>query len=147
MIDFLLGVPGKLKAISDYLTTNWTAGRAAKLDLLTVAPAPASTALTNATWTDARAAKIDLIGIKSIQRGVTTISGGVTSADATVTSVNMNKAMLHYLGGTSCGYKAYIAYAGAYVQLLNATTVRVFSPADVGLTTPRYVSWELVEYN
>ncbi len=60
MIDFLLGVPGKLKAIADHLTTYWTSTRAAKLDLLTVAPAPASTALTNATWTDTRAGYVDV---------------------------------------------------------------------------------------
>ena len=65
MIDFLLGVPGKLKTISDHLTTYWTSTRAAKLDLLTVAPAPASTALTNATWTDVRAGKLDTIVAES----------------------------------------------------------------------------------
>lgn len=62
MIDFLLGVPGKLKTISDYLTTNWTATRATKVDNLDAAistRAPASTALTNATWTDVRAEKLD----------------------------------------------------------------------------------------
>lgn len=64
MIDFLLGVPGKLKTISDYLTTNLSTTRAAKVDNLDAAMstrAAAATALTNATWTDARAAKIDAI--------------------------------------------------------------------------------------
>lgn len=37
MIDFLLGVPGKLKTISDYLITNWTVTRAAKIDNLDAA--------------------------------------------------------------------------------------------------------------
>lgn len=67
MIDFLLGVPGKLATISTYLTTNLSALRAAKIDNLDVAistRASASTALTNATWTDVRAAKIDSIETK-----------------------------------------------------------------------------------
>lgn len=62
MIDFLLGVPGKLKTISDYLTANWTATRATKVDNLDAAistRAPASTALTNVMWTDVRAEKLD----------------------------------------------------------------------------------------
>lgn len=67
MIDFLLGVPGKLKTISDHLTTNLSTTRAAKVDNLDAAistRAPASTALTNATWTNARAEKIDTLETK-----------------------------------------------------------------------------------
>lgn len=59
MIDFLLGVPGKLKTISDFLTTYWTAARAAKLDYLAANVAVASTAVSNADLTPTRAAKLD----------------------------------------------------------------------------------------
>ena len=59
MSDEGSGVLGKLKAIKDYLDTNLSATRAAKLDNLTGHVALASTALSNATWTSARAAKLD----------------------------------------------------------------------------------------
>lgn len=62
MIDFLLGVPGKLKTINDWLVNNLSVARTAKIDNLDAAistRAVASTALTNVTWTDARAAKLD----------------------------------------------------------------------------------------
>jgi len=58
MIDLLLGVPGKLKSVYDYLTTYLSSTRCAKIDNLNVAVdtrAPASTALSNATWTSALA--------------------------------------------------------------------------------------------
>lgn len=85
MIDFLLGVPGKLKAIADHLTTYWTSTRAAKLDLLTVPPAPASTALTNATWTDTRAATLDA----SFTRSQTFTSNGTWVRPAGISRVNV----------------------------------------------------------
>jgi hypothetical protein len=104
MIDFLLGVPGKLKTISDFLTTNWTAVRAAKVDNLDAAVssrAAATTALTNVTWTDARAAKLDLIAasgsvIQSIQTGV--YGGDMYQTGAgkniTITAVNVAKSIV-----------------------------------------------------
>lgn len=55
MIDFLLGVPGKLKTISDYLTTNWTATKAGYLDVAVSSRAPSSTALSTATWDGTKA--------------------------------------------------------------------------------------------
>jgi len=42
MIDFLLGVPGKLKAISDHLTTYWTSAKSTFLDAAISTRAPAS---------------------------------------------------------------------------------------------------------
>lgn len=68
MIDFLLGVPGKLKAIYSHLTTNLSSTRSARLDFLTGNVATASslatlqsTSLSNATWTDTRATALDKI--------------------------------------------------------------------------------------
>lgn len=59
MIDFLLGVPARLKTISDYLTTNWTATRAAKVDNLdaAVTTRASATAATNIE------AKIDALAV------------------------------------------------------------------------------------
>lgn len=107
MIDFLLGVPGKLKTISDYLTTNLAAVRTAKIDQLDASVssrASASTALSNATWTNGRAAQLDLIAaptgaIQSIQTGmassITTIGGTLTSKiDITVSAVVVAKTIV-----------------------------------------------------
>ena len=94
MIDFLLGVPGKLKTLTDRLTS----GRAANLDNLNAtvsSRAAAASALSNATWTDARAGKLDKLDkldnafqstdafvAKPIAGGILgTDQSGVTSSD------------------------------------------------------------------
>ncbi len=108
MIDFLLGVPGKLKTISDWLTTYWTAARAAKLDYLTGNVALASTAVSNAYYTSTRAALLDGIiqtsVINSIQTGTTAIntSGGFGyTANVTITAVNISKSFVFVQGASS----------------------------------------------
>ena len=82
-----LGVSGRLKAVSDWLTTYWTAARAAKVDNLDAAistRAAAATAVSNVDYTSTRAAKLDLIiggsVIKSMQSGTfTAVSAGGTN--------------------------------------------------------------------
>lgn len=147
MIDFLLGVPGKLKGISDYLTTNWTTARAAKLDYLTATAAPAATALDNTVWTGAKAAFIDaaitsrLGSIKAIYRGEVTIASGAGTGTATITAVNTAKAIC--LSNGSRG-SATAGYVGT-VNLTNATTVtaqRVGTPA-----ADLVVAFTVVEFN
>jgi hypothetical protein len=64
MIDFLLGVPGKLATIIGWFTNYWTAARAAKIDYLDAAissRAPASTAVSNADYTSALATKLNAL--------------------------------------------------------------------------------------
>ena len=64
MIDFLLGVPGKLKTVIDHLQTYLSSTRCAKIDNLDAAistRAAAATALSTATWTSGRASALDLI--------------------------------------------------------------------------------------
>jgi hypothetical protein len=106
MIDFLLGVPGKLKTISDWLTTYWTAARAAKVDNLDAAVstrAAAATALSTATWTNARAAALDSIGasvIRSIQSdyaysGAPAAGGRLSKyMDVAIAAVTVNKSIV-----------------------------------------------------
>ena len=141
MIDFLLGVPGKLKTISDYLTTNWTTARAAKVDALDAAVttrAAAATALTNATWTDARAAKLDAVlqttAIQSVQRGSFTMPGGglgsLSYTDITITAVTLAKSFAY---SNSADYLS-------HCTLLNTTTLRVFG------TNGGLYSWTVVEF-
>lgn len=113
MIDFLLGVPGKLKTIYDYLTTHLSSTRAAKIDQLDAAistRAPASTALSSAMWTATKAGYLDaaissVARIKSIQH--VTGSGSFTTATsqtftATITAVNTSKAFF-LVNGVSFG--------------------------------------------
>lgn len=135
MIDFLLGVPGKLKTIYDYLTTHLSSTRAAKIDNLDAAMstrAPASTALSTATWTGTKAGYLDagistrLGGIKSIQTGQITIQSTDGSASATIAAVNTAKTILLNLGsrplGTVDSY-ADVAQCFVDVSLSNSTTV------------------------
>jgi hypothetical protein len=59
---FLLSIPGKINTLTANLATlmgNYTAVRAALIDVAISSRAPSATALTNATWTDARAAALD----------------------------------------------------------------------------------------
>lgn len=147
MIDFLLGVPGKLKAISDYLTTNWTTTRAAKLDYLTANVAVASTALDSTVWTSTKAGYVDaaisgrLGSIKTLNRGQITIASGTASNTATITAVNTAKSICLFGGARGNATAGYIGT----VELTNSTTVtaqRVGSPA-----ADLVVGYTIVEFN
>ena len=100
MIDFLLGVPGKLKTIADYMTTNLSPTRAAKIDNADVATstrAPASTALSTATWTAAMAST--MFRVKSLQNVSVTIGATSTSTfDTTVSAVDTAKTIILICG-------------------------------------------------
>lgn len=84
-------------------------------------------------------------GIKSIQRGVITLSA-VGSNTATVTAVNTAKAQLRVLGAP--GVHAFDTYLyvspDAYAVLTNSTTITATRPMNFGTT---YLSWELTEWN
>jgi len=147
MIDFLLAVPGKLKAISDYLTTYWTTTRAARLDYLTATVAPAATALDNTVWTGAKAGHIDapisgrLGSIKAIYQSEVTIASGASSGTATITSVNTAKAICFSNGSRGSATAGYVGT----VKLTNATTVtatRTGTPA-----ADMVVAFTVVEFN
>lgn len=106
MIDFLLGVPGKLKSVYDHLTTYLSSTRCAKIDNLDAAissRAAASTALSSGTWTDTKAGYIDMAisgvcRIKSIQKVSVTISNSSAAGSATITAVNTAKTIIIPLG-------------------------------------------------
>jgi hypothetical protein len=98
--SFLLGVPGKIKAVYDHLTTHLASARAAKIDNLDAAistRAAASTALSNATWTNALASilgnTIQTTVIASIQTGYVSSAPSAGSGedayykDTTITAV------------------------------------------------------------
>lgn len=146
MIDFLLGVPGKLKTISDYLTTYWTSARAGKVDNLDAAistRASAASLSAAAAYLDATVSSRQS-SIKAIQRGTIVISGGSASATATITSVVTSKTELRYLGSLA-RWDGTNATSTPMIVLTNSTTITASRPyTDANSAT---VSWELTEYN
>ena len=80
--------------------------------------------------------------IKSIQRGVITMSSG-SSATATVSSVDTAKSILHFLGNTTSSSGGSEGLH-ARLTLTNATTITATRGLSVSDTTA--VSWQLVEY-
>lgn len=83
-------------------------------------------------------------GIKSVQRGVASISGGATQADITVSAVNTAKAFLLCSGYGSIGGGG--GDQRVDYQLLNANTIRFSVPggSTFGVTG---IAWQLVEFN
>lgn len=130
MSDFLLGVPGKLKTVIDYLTTNLSIARSAKIDNLDTtlsSRAAGSTALSTAVWTNTRAGLLDGV-VRSIQTGESTTLfpvSGLFQSDYAITSVDVAKSIvlvqpiLYNLPGGQV--------SNAFAYLINATTLRVKS--------------------
>ena len=163
MIDFLLGVPGKLKTVIDHLTTHLSSTRAAKIDQLDAAissRAAASTALSTATWTSARAGYLDQINtgltkvVKSIQTGFVTFeattngSGEIKrSADVTVSGVTIARCVILLEGGAynsdpGLGLPTYQNPCTAYLS--STTNLKIGSPSS----DSRFfrVRWTIVEF-
>lgn len=150
MSSFLLGVPGKLKAISDYLTTHWTAARAAKIDNLDAAistTAPASTAVVRATYTaDVAALSASILtrmaGIKAIYTGWVTIAVGATSGAVTITAVNLSKSICLLNGFTT--EQAYLI--GNPAVYLSSTTTVAAEVRQAVVTAPTLVRYTVIEF-
>ena len=149
MIDFLLGVPGKLKAINDYLTTYWTTTRAAKVDNLDAAVtsrAAAATALSTATWTGTMAGYLTgpisgrLGSIKAIYTGTITITA--LSATATITAVDLTRSICLFNGCASGSSD--LGSSLGHVALTNTTTVTANRLNNVGTCDVRYT---VIEFN
>ena len=80
--------------------------------------------------------------IKSIQRGVISITGSSTSATATITAVNTGKTELRLLGCS--GASSAIEQTLSDIVLTNSTTITATRGGGAG--TSARVSWELTEY-
>jgi hypothetical protein len=126
MIDFLLGVPGKLATIIGWFTNYWTAARAAKLDYLTGNVALASTAVSNADYTSTRAANLDGIiqtsVINSIQTGATTVTtaGGLGyTKDVTISAVNISKCFVFVQGASSQAWGYMSSTTNLHIESVN----------------------------
>jgi hypothetical protein len=124
MIDFLLGVPGKLKTISDWLTTYWTAARAAKVDYLDAAissRAPAATAVSNVDYTPVRATALD--SVASI--GTNPILSPPIANGLTLPTSSFSSNIAYYALMTAC--------AGQYVASVSASYTTVVSVTGKGV--------------
>ena len=83
--------------------------------------------------------------VKSVQRGVSTIENGDSSLDITITAVNVNKAMVNYLGfSASSGDTSSDHRYRGYVRLVDSTTIRISRGRSDGDFT---YSWEVIEFN
>ena len=146
MVEFLLGVPGRLVALRDIVITGIA-------DILAAVGtrAPSSTAVSNTVYTDGRAALMDNLAniaaapvrIKSIQRGTISVPGGSTFTSATLgTTVDPAKSILIPLGSASIGNNISNFNIGARVQLVDGTTVRAWAG---GGTNAIEVGYQIVE--
>lgn len=86
------------------------------------------------------AAQLAAGGIKSIQRGQTSIGSGASSATATITAVDTNKTELRFLGS----YTASPAPIEPVAVYLSSSTSVVCQRLSTPATTIN-VSWELTE--
>lgn len=82
-------------------------------------------------------------GVKSIQRGVISVSSGSYSATATITAVDTSKTELRFLGGYGLDVGAYTNIPR--IALTNTTTITATTVLASG-ATPAMVSWELTEF-
>ena len=147
MVEFLLGVPGRLVALGTTLATGIS-------DILTAigTRAPGSSAVSNAVLTDARIGLMDNLvniasapaRIKSIQRGTVTVGGGAAFASATLgTLVDPYKALVFNLGAASVGNNISNFNVGCRVQLVDGGTVRGWSG---GGTNAIEIGYQVVEF-
>lgn len=149
MMDFLAGVPGRLKTLIDRLTAT----RASNLDNIDAAVttrAPASTALSTSTWTGTRAGYLDTIptlptGVcKNVQTGYASSSASGGSGedsgylDITITSVATTKTfVLLHTTLVSQNYR----YSG---RLTSSTNLRISTSGGSGSTVA--VRWYVIEF-
>lgn len=144
MVEFLLGVPGRLVALGTSLATGVS-------DILTAigTRAPASTAVSNAVLTDVRVAYLDNLSaaplrIKSIQRGTIYIAGGSTFNTVSLSiAVNTAKAVLSHLGSESIGNNISNFNIGSRLELVSANQIRGWAGGGTNAIT---IGYQVVEY-
>ena len=128
MLDFFAGVPGKLKTLTDRLTS----ARAGYLDNLNtnlaVLPAPASTALSTAQWTNGRAANLDLLSAGGIAQETTPILDiPIASGLALPGPYAQGRLLAGHLHGAVSGPGSFTTSSTTYADVLNYTGQGVLS--------------------
>jgi hypothetical protein len=148
MIGALMGLPGKCKAIYDYLTTNLSATRAGYIDRLDVA---ISTRAAASDWSPALAtelggldtsiAAIPTTPINSILYYTVTIADGGTTGTRSITSVTAAKSALLYLGSTCTG-----TLTGAHFGWLALTSGTLVTATRAGSAGTLTIGFCVVEF-
>lgn len=83
--------------------------------------------------------------IKSVQRGTISVAGA-TSVTATITAVDLNNSIIHYLGDTqSDPAELQATHWLSRIELTNATTVTGYCIAGNTFNT-QTISWEVIEF-
>lgn len=82
--------------------------------------------------------------IKSVQRGTLTLNSGSATADATITSVNMARCEVHFLGFTGGSSAAMTMINTPHLSLVSATAVR--ATRGFAVTETHNISWQVVEF-
>lgn len=144
MVEFLLGVPGRLVALGTTLVTGIS-------DILTAigTRAPAGTAVSNTVLTDARIGNLDNLAwaplrIKSIQRGTIYIAGGSTFSTVSLPiAVNTVKAVLSHLGSESIGNNISNLNIGSRLELVGPNLIRGWAGGGTNAIT---IGYQVVEY-
>lgn len=144
MVEFLLGVPGRLVALGTTLVTGIS-------DILTAigTRAPAGTAVSNTVLTDARIGNLDNLAwaplrIKSIQRGTIYIVGGGTFSTVSLPiAVNPDKVVLSHLGSESIGNNISNFNIGSRLELVGPNLIRGWAGGGTNAIT---IGYQVVEY-
>ncbi len=144
MVEFLLGVPGRLVALGTTLVTGIS-------DILTAigTRAPAGTAVSNTVLTDARIGNLDNLAlaplrIKTIQRGTISIAGGNTFSTVSLPiAVDPNKSVVSHLGSESIGNNISNFNIGSRLELVGANQIRGWAG---GGTNDIIIGYQIVEY-
>lgn len=145
-----LGISGRLKTVTDWLTTYWTAARAAKVDNLDAAistRAPAATAIAVADYeADITALSASILtrmaGIKAIYTGWVTINVGQSIGYAAITAVNLSKSICLLNGFTT--EQAYLI--GTPALYLSSTINVAAEVRQAVVTAPTLVRYTVVEF-
>jgi hypothetical protein len=135
MLDFFAAVPGKLKVLTDRLSS----ARAGYLDNLNtnlaVLPAPASTALSTAQWTNARAGYLDALNGGIAQENTpildVPIASGIVGSDSRTLSGSLAtmSAGLATSSTTGTSYSDAVNYTGEGVLCFAAVQTTANSVA------------------
>ena len=159
MSAILLGIPGKLNALSTRLSAVWSAKldtlshdldttRISRVDAVVSSIAPAVTALSTAVWSNTLAASLDagVSAIKTIQRGLTYMpSSGATFVVATLaTAVTYSKAVCIFNGVRIEGSTDDSGATKYAAQLTSGTEVTCYRLAAWGMAG--YCAWTVVEF-
>ncbi|WP_313525265.1 BppU family phage baseplate upper protein [Anaerotignum sp.] len=95
--------------------------------------------------------KLNNMGVKSIQRGITSLSYSSSPMTITISNIDKSKAVVLLDGGTYISANSGIASPNAYLQSITNSSITIaLSNVSVGsnnATNSGSVSWQVIEFN